>query len=189
MAEIDFTSLNNLAKKKPAAEIFTPPAPPIESKPPEPRPAAKLQAEASSAGHALERARQVYKEYQANIMAAGTLQSEILKGAASGTDVCALLLTAAECIGRMTGDNGAFVKSLRNRLDERALRTLEPLPLAARMRATEERLEHLREAEQRAGTPEEARGIQLAIREHEGEIKAMEKMLEISGNNVRVNGK
>lgn len=49
--------------------------------------------------------RAAFKEYQENIKRSGTLRSEILKGAQAGDDPTELLLKAAECIGRMTGDN------------------------------------------------------------------------------------
>lgn len=180
MAEIDFSSLNNLNKGRqqspPLEGIFTAAEAPLPLQTGTGE--AKLQKEATNTGHDLERARQVYIEYQNNIRAAGTLQSEILKGAAGGADLCTLLLSAAECISRMVGDGGVFSKSLRNRLEERALRTLEPLPLAARARGTAERLERLKAAAERAESPAEASLIHCAIKEHEGELKALQALIE-----------
>lgn len=188
--QIDFTKMDNMgqeARLKQAVEEFSekgnPPAPfsPPFSAPAQPPDLGAdvrlLQRKADRAEEERERARQVYREYQANIMASGTLRSEVLKGAANGTDLCSLLLTAAECISRMTGDGGVFAKSLKNRLHERGLRTLEPLPLADRKKDAETRLERLREAQKRAQDKREAEFIGDAIREHEAELRALGAML------------
>ena len=78
----------------------------------------------------------------------------------------------------MTGDGGVFRKSLNRILEERALRTLEPLPLTDRERATAARLERLKAAAERAESPAEACLIQQAIQEHEGELKALKALKE-----------
>ena len=190
--QLDFTKMDKIgqeARLKQAAEEFSeksgPPepfCPPFSASAHAPELGADeriLQRKADRAEEERERARQVYREYQANIMASGTLQSEILKGAANGADICSLLLTAAECISKMTGDGGVFAKSLKNRLHERGLRTLEPLPLADRKKDAETRLERLRAAQQRAQDKREAEFIGEAIREHEAELRALNAMLGV----------
>ena len=173
---IDFSNLDQLnrgqSKAEPTGVYKAPDAHQNEQGAP------KLQKEINQTATEREQARQAYMAYQDNIRAAGSLQSEILKGAASGADLCFLLLSAADCISRMTGDGGVFRKSLNRILEERALRTLEPLPLTDRERATAARLERLKAAAERAESPAEARLIQQAIQEHEGELKALKALKE-----------
>ena len=57
---------------------------------------------------AVEQARAVYKAYQENILKAGTLQSEILKGIQQGENTAILLLKALEVISCMTGETVTY---------------------------------------------------------------------------------
>lgn len=52
----------------------------------------------------LERARQIYREYNDNRRKAGTLKGEINKAINAGEDITEILLKALECISLMTGE-------------------------------------------------------------------------------------
>lgn len=103
--EYDFTALKVLTTPR-----QTPPDARTATKPAEARESLTT-AEITPIEHILqrdradiERARAVYKEYQQNIKAAGTLRNDIVKGIQRGEDQTALLLKAIKVISLMTGD-------------------------------------------------------------------------------------
>lgn len=71
------------------------------------RPPATLQREQEKRTAEQERALQICREYQDNIKKIGSAQTFILKGIKAGENPYKLLLTACECIGRLTS-NRAF---------------------------------------------------------------------------------
>lgn len=81
----------------------TPTAPP--ELPSEPRKRTPLEIAQAEQQDAVEQARAVYRAYQENILKAGTLRSEILKGLYQGESTAVLLLKALEVISCMTGED------------------------------------------------------------------------------------
>lgn len=138
----------------------------------------RLQREADQNKDGRERARDVYKAYQANILAAGTLKSDILKGIDRGESLFNLLLQAGEVIARTTNDS-VFAGVLRRKLVEvRGLGLGDPEALDGERLAIEKRLEKLHNALERERGTEQESGIKWAIRAHEQERQRIEKLLE-----------
>ncbi|MBR4628716.1 MAG: hypothetical protein IKO47_14075 [Ruminococcus sp.] len=78
----------------------------------------QLQRRADSAKADHERALAVYKKYQQNMIAVSQIQTDIIRGAASGTDTGELLLKAVHAIALMTNDN-VFYGTVERALKER----------------------------------------------------------------------
>ena len=76
--------------------------------PSEPRKRTPLEIAQAEQQGAVEQARTVYRAYQKNILKAGTLQSEILKGLYQGEGTAVLLLKALEVISCMTGETVTY---------------------------------------------------------------------------------
>ena len=142
----------------------------------------RLQQEADKNGGDLQRARDVYNEYQHNILAASEAKNAILKGIDKGESLCVLLLTAAEAIARTTNDS-VFVSVVRRKLVEvRGLGLGDPEALDMERQAIEQRLDNLRAAlEREQGTDRES-GIKWAIRAHEQELQRVEKLMKQAEN-------
>lgn len=134
-------------------EPATPPAPPP--------PLRLAREQAQEAREGLSSA-QVYKEYQEAIKRTGWAREAITKGILRGSNPYKLLLLAADCIGRITGD-ASFVETTKRDLaliygdvlEERGALELE-------LEEVENRLERLRAYR----GPDEYR-VQASIREHE----------------------
>lgn len=71
----------------------------------------------ASPGRKLARS-EVYKEYQQNILASGTLRAEITKGAKAGEDPETLLLKAVKAISLMTGDK-LFYEQIKTEIEKK----------------------------------------------------------------------
>ncbi len=82
--------------------------PEASESPSEPRKRTPLEIAQAEQQDAVEQARAVYKAYQENILKAGTLQSEILKGIQQGENTAVLLLKALEVISCMTGETVTY---------------------------------------------------------------------------------
>lgn len=138
----------------------------------------RLQQEADKNGGDLQRARDVYNEYQHNILAASEAKNAILKGIDKGESLCALLLLAAEAIARTTNDS-VFASVVKRKLVEvRGLGLGDPEALDVERQAIEQRLDNLRAALERERGTEQESGIKWAIRAHEQERQRIEKLLE-----------
>jgi hypothetical protein len=100
--------------------------------PSEPRKRTPLGIAQAEQQDAVERARAVYKAYQENILKAGTIRSEILKGLQQGENTAILLLKALEVISCMTGEDLTYQiakDTLMNMYGE-VLRQLDSLKVA-----------------------------------------------------------
>ncbi len=138
----------------------------------------KLQRQADETTAELERARATYREYQANIIKAQTLPSEILKAMLKGESCEAILLKAAKCISSMTGD-GVFYQQVEKRLVEiygYALGQAEPLEME--LEKVRARIDKLTAAvEEQQGTAAES-GIKWALKLHQGEAAKLETAIK-----------
>ena len=142
----------------------------------------RLQQEADKNGGDLQRARDVYNEYQHNILAASEAKNAILKGIDKGESLCVLLLTAAEAIARTTNDS-VFASVVRRKLVEvRGLGLGDPEALDMERQAIEQRLDNLRAALEREQGTEQESGIKWAIRAHEQELQHIEKLMKQAEN-------
>lgn len=142
----------------------------------------RLQQEADKNGGDLQRARDVYNEYQHNILAASEAKNAILKGIDKGESLCALLLLAAEAIARTTNDS-VFASVVKRKLVEvRGLGLGDPEALDMERQAIEQRLDNLRAALERERGTEQESGIKWAIRAHEQELQRIEKLLKQAEN-------
>jgi len=142
--------------------------------PSEPRKRTPLEITQAEQQDAVEQARVVYKAYQENILKAGTLQSEILKGLYQGESTAVLLLKALEVISCMTGETVTYqiAKDTLMTVYGEVLRQPDSLKVArAEVR---KRLECLENALQGADGTERERILQ-AIRAHK------EKLEQLSG--------
>ena len=108
---------------------------------------------------------------------ASEIQTEILKGLKTGTDIYRLFLKAAEAISIMTGDT-LFIKQIRADIKSIYGRGLqEPPALALELDETEQRLQKLKAAEARETEPENLQRIKTAIKAHEAQIEALKQKL------------
>lgn len=138
----------------------------------------RLQREADQNKDDRERARDVYNEYQHNILAASEAKNAILKGIDKGESLCALLLLAAEAIARTTNDSIFASVVKRKMVEVRGLGLGDPEALDMERQAIEQRLEKLHNALERERGTEQESGIKWAIRAHEQERQHIEKLLE-----------
>lgn len=126
----------------------------------------------------LDRAREVYKSYQNNIRAAGSLRADILKGLRAGEEAEGLLLKACKTISLMTGD------TVFNKQAERDLIAIygEGLgaekPLEYKLNQVQKRLKNMQQAIERGLEPDDKRRVKAAIAAHEAEEKRIQSLLD-----------
>ena len=122
--------------------------------------------------NAMEAARAVYKAYQENILKAGTLQSEIMKGLHQGENTAILLLKALEAISCMTGETVTYrvAKDTLMTVYGEVLRQLDSLEVARA--EVQKRLECLENALQSADTTERERILQ-AVKAHREKLEQL----------------
>ncbi len=138
----------------------------------EPRSRTPLEITQAEQQQALERSREVYKAYQDNIMRAGTLRSEIIKGLQQGENMAILFLKAMEIIACMTGEDTSYqlAKDTVTAVYCDALRQPEALEVART--GVQERLAHLENALQYANSTEKERILQ-AIEAHHKKLEQL----------------
>ena len=119
-------------------------------------------------------AREIFSTYQENIRRAGSCRTDLIKGIQSGEDPLALLLTAIECISRITDDKAFLTQA------EADLKTIygwglgEPAPLREELKQAQQRLEKLEKAEVPSG---EEKRIKRAILAHREQIAKLEEAI------------
>lgn len=142
---------------------------------PQPPPAAKLAIEqAQEAQDALTSA-EVYKRYQEAVKTSEQARTAITKGLQAGLNPYRLLLTAADCIGKLTGDT-VFSSSAHD-----AILLLygeiegDPAALEIELEEVETRLENLKRYQAEHST--EMR-VQSAIRQHENRAQELRDKMQ-----------
>lgn len=116
----------------------------------------------------------VYRTYQENIKTSGQLQTDILKGVQAGADIYSLFLKAVKAISLMTS-NTAFYSQIETDIKNIYGIGLQlPAPLKMELMGTQERLDRLREAEQREPN---IGSIKRAITAHQNRIAELEKQI------------
>ena len=131
---------------------------------PQPPPAPILAREqAQEAQEALTSA-EVYKRYQEAIKTSEQARTAITKGLQAGLNPYRLLLTAVDCIGKLTGDT-VFSSSAQDAITLLYGDVIgDPQAVEIELEEVETRLAKLRAYQ---GTAEEGMRVQAAIRQHE----------------------
>lgn len=125
------------------------------------------------------RLQEAYREQQTNILRAGELRADILKGVKAGEPAQLLLLKAVECIAKMTGDTLFYSQTEKDLKAIYGEALLQKEPLELELKGVEDRLKKLKEARARETTEEESRySIETAIKAHERKKGELEKLLE-----------
>ena len=137
--------------------------------PSEPRKRTPLEITQAEQQDAVEQARAVYKAYQENILKAGTLRSEILKGLYQGENTAILLLKALEVVSCMTGEDVTYqiAKDTLMTIYGEILRQPDSLEVARA--EVQKRLECLENAVQGANGMERERILQ-SIKAHKEKL-------------------
>ena len=193
--ELDFSGLDNLTGISPQ-EDFSPPLegeagqntrgaekPATgENRPPEGVTNKRAETRLKQHGEDLRKAREVYAVYGDNIRRAGSLRADILKGMGNGEDPIALLLKAAECIGRLTGDGVFYEQAQKTATAVYGWGLGKPYPLQIKRREAEERLKRLEKAIGRADIPPaDKTRLQGAIDAHRKHIDELDRAIKEAG--------
>ena len=138
----------------------------------EPRKRTPLEIAQAEQQDAVEQARAVYKAYQENILKAGTLQSEILKGLHQGENTAILLLKALEAISCMTGETVTYQVAKDTLMTVYGELLRQPDSLKVARAEVQKRLECLENALQGADGTERERILQ-AIKAHKRKLEQL----------------
>lgn len=137
--------------------------------PSEPRKRTPLEVAQAEQQDAVEQARAVYKAYQENILKAGTLRSEILKGLYQGENTAILLLKALEVVSCMTGEDVTYQIAKDTLMIVYGEVMRQPDSLKVARAEVQKRLECLENAVQNANGMERERILQ-AIKAHKEKL-------------------
>lgn len=136
-----------------------------------------LQRKADQNKAEIDRNLEVYRTYQENIKRSGQLQTDILKGARAGEDICSLFLKAVQAISLMTS-NTVFYSQLEE--DIRAIygAGLQEAPaLQIELQKVQERYKKLLEALEREPDGDSRERIKRAVKAHENRIAELETLI------------
>ena len=142
-------------------------APPPSGAPPAP-PHSLLAPERPQEAHG---GAEVYKKYQEATRASERAKTAIIKGILAGANPYRLLLTAADCIGKLTGDTSFLDITHNNLLHLHGDVLGEPQALEIELEEVEARLERLR-------AYPEPREVSSAIREHEARAEHLRNRIK-----------
>lgn len=141
--------------------------------PPAPPPPILAREQAQEAQDALREA-EVYKRYQEAIRTSETARTAITKGLQAGLNPYRLLLTAVDCIGKLTSDT-VFSSSAKDTITLLYGEVMgDPQALEIELEDVETRLEHLRAYQ---GTTEERMRVQSIIRQHENRAQELKNRI------------
>lgn len=150
-----------------AAQDFT-------EEPPEQAPAPMLAREQAQEAQDALREAEVYKRYQEAIRTSETARTAITKGLQAGLNPYRLLLTAVDCIGKLTSDT-VFSSSAKDTITLLYGEVMgDPKALEIELEEVETRLEHLRAYQ---GTTEERMRVQSIIRQHENRAQELKNRI------------
>lgn len=123
------------------------------------------------------RSLEIYRNYLENQKASGQLQAAILKGIQAGESIYTLFLRAARAISLMTGDPVFYNKVEADITAIYGAGLLQRDPLRKDLEETRERLQRLRESQEREQDPDTRERIKTAIRAHESRADELESLL------------
>ena len=141
---------------------------------PQPPPAAKLAREQEQEAQDALTSAEVYKRYQEAIKTSGEARVTITKGLQAGLNPYRLLLTAADCIGKLTGDTVFSTQAHDTILLLYGEILGEPQAAEIELEEVEARLDHLRRYQGEHGA--ETR-VSMAIRQHENRAQELKKRI------------
>ena len=130
-----------------------------------------------------QRSLEVYRTYQENIKTSGQLQTDILKGVQAGTDIYSLFLKAVKAISLMTSNTAFYSQIEADIKNIYGIGLQLPAPLTLELMDTQERLDRLREAEQREPN---IGSIKRAISAHQNRITELEKQIAKAQEKTRL---
>ena len=133
-----------------------------------------LQRKADQNKAEIDRNLEVYRTYQENIKRSGQLQTDILKGVQAGEDIYSLFLKAVKAISLMTSNTAFYSQIEADIKNIYGIGLQLPAPLTLELMDTQERLDRLREAEQREPN---IGSIKRAITAHQNRIAELEKQI------------
>lgn len=114
---------------------------------------------------------EVYKKYQEATRASESAKTAIIKGILAGANPYRLLLTATDCIGKLTGDTSFLDITKADLLQLHGDVLGEPQALEIELAEVEDRLERLRAAQS-------TMRVQSAIREHEARAEELRSRIK-----------
>lgn len=118
---------------------------------------------------------EVYKKYQEAIKTSEQARTAITKGLQAGVNPYKLLLTAVDCIGKLTSDT-VFSSAAHNTITLLYGEVMgDPNALEIELEEVEARLEHLRAYQ---GTTEERLRVQSIIRQHENRAQELKNRMK-----------
>lgn len=120
----------------------------------------------------------IINAYQSNIKTSSQKQNEIMKGLAAGEDIYSLFLKAMEAISLMTNNELLYKQAKNDIIAIYGEGLLEKPPLEQELRATQERLERLQEAEKREASTDENQRIKRAIEAHQRRAEQIKSLIE-----------
>lgn len=126
----------------------------------------------------LDRAREVYTNYQENIRAAANLRADILKGLQAGEAAEGLLLKACNIISLMTGDKFFYSQSEADLLAIYGEGMGAEQPLRYKLEQVQERLKNMQQALTRELEPDNRRRIERAITAHKAEADRLQSLIK-----------
>lgn len=130
-----------------------------------------LQRKADQSKAEIDRNLEVYRTYQENIKRSGQLQTDILKGVQAGEDIYSLFLKAVQAISCMTSNNAFYTQTKADLINIYGIGLQQPAPLKLELKEAQQRLDRLREAEQREPNTD---SIKRAIKAHQNRIAELE---------------
>lgn len=113
---------------------------------------------------------EMYSTYQHNILAAGTLESEITKGLQQGKPIASLFLQAMKAISLMTGDEFTYQNTAELLQSVYGFGLHEPEAEAMTAENVQNRLDKLKHSLETVTDTTDKAHIQNAIREHEKQL-------------------
>lgn len=141
--------------------------------PPAPPPPLLAREQAQEAQDALREA-EVYKRYQEAIKTSGEARTTITKGLQAGLNPYRLLLTAVDCIGKLTSDTVFSTQAHDTILLLYGEILGEPQAAEIELEEVEARLDHLRRYQGEHGA--ETR-VSMAIRQHENRAQELKNRI------------
>lgn len=125
----------------------------------------------------LDRAREVYRNYQSNIRAAGNLRADILKGLRAGEPAEGLLLKACNIISLMTGDTVFNTQAEQDLIAIYGEGIGAEKPLEYKLEQVQKRLNNMQQAIKRGLEPDDKRRVEAAIAAHKAEVNRIKELL------------
>lgn len=120
----------------------------------------------------------IIRAYQSNIKTSSKMQNEIMQGLSAGEGIYSLFLKAMKAISLMTDNELLYNQAKNDIIAIYGEGLLEKPPLEQELKATQERLERLQEAEKREASIDETQRIKRAIEAHKRRAEQIQSLIE-----------